>query len=137
MSLLLFLALLSLTSHLLECHSERSGFVMMYHYTLFLFTKTYLTVLYVAINRWSAIVTLQLTEVIVSGIKHHNYVFNLKFSRFALYYYCEEECRWFWIAMLKKWVLVKLTWLRLLIIMAWWMLYGIFCDWQWTTLKCL
>lgn len=75
-----FLALLSLTSNLLECRSEWSVVVMMYHYTLFSFTKTYLAVLYVAFSRQSPIGTLQLTEVIVSGIKHGNFVFNLKFS---------------------------------------------------------
>lgn len=74
-----FLALLSLTSNLLECHSELSDFVTMYCYPLLLFTKTYFTVLYVVYNRQSA-VTLQLSEGVLSRIKHYNCVFYLKFS---------------------------------------------------------
>lgn len=39
------------------------------HYFIF-FTKTYCAVLYVALNRQLTVVTHQLTEVIVSGVKH-------------------------------------------------------------------
>lgn len=52
----------------------------MNHYTLFLFAKTYLAVLYLASNRQLTVVTLQLTGVILSGVQHHCGVFNLKSS---------------------------------------------------------
>lgn len=53
---------------------------MMCHYTLFLFTKPYLAILYVSPNRQLTVVTVQLTEVVLSGKKCHCAVFNLNCS---------------------------------------------------------